>query len=57
MKVTPRLLQGKAGPLPLLAAGKQRLIAAPGDILHRLKPASMRVIKELSIHRLLLVLV
>lgn len=39
----------------LHAARKQHLIAALGNILqHKLKPASMGVIKEISIHRFLL---
>ena len=42
------------GPIPLLAAGKWHLIAALGNALqHKLKPASVGVIKEILIHRLL----
>lgn len=38
------------------AAGKQHLVAAVGSILqHKLKPASVGVIKEISVHKLLLV--
>lgn len=48
-------IPGQRG-IPLLAAGKQHLIAALGNILqYKLKPASMGVIKEISIHRFLLV--